>query len=130
MANLVITRDHFAIQLIQIFVSSTSKYNKVIITQIDSQWSKGLNGWKLSGRYIRQTYDNIKEIKIQNKNDLIISVDFEKAFYKIDWDFIMQIQFNLGSSLYQWISKLQKGANLVKNSTKWEFFSLYICTLC
>ena len=64
-------------------------------------------GGHFLGENIRQTYDNINEIKIQNKNDLIISVDFEKAYDTIDWDFIMQTKFNFGSSLNQWISKLQ-----------------------
>ena len=60
----------------------------------------------------RLTSDIIRECQIQNLNGLIITIDFEKAFGSILWEFIeksLQI-FNFGNGVQKWVKCLQKGS--------------------
>ena len=64
------------------------------------------------GENIRLIYDVLFETKQQNIPDLILSIDFEKAFNTISWKCIFKTldYFNFRESIKKWIHIIQKGA--------------------
>ena len=64
----------------------------------------------VQGRYIgdniRLIYDMIHYLEKENKPGLLVSIDFEKAFDSIDWNFMFKVlkRYGFGNDLIQWIS--------------------------
>jgi exonuclease III len=63
----------------------------------------------MSGRYIgdnlRLLYDVIHYLKENDKSGLLVSIDFEKAFDSVDWNYMNKVLklFGFGETLCQWI---------------------------
>ena len=55
------------------------------------------------GDHIRLTYDIIHYLNYKNVPGLPLSIDFEKAFDSVDWDFMMKVlkAFGFGPSICQ-----------------------------
>ena len=56
--------------------------------------------------------DIIFEIEKQNKDGVILLVDFEKAFDSLSWKYIHHIlpKYNIGPNFIKWISLFQKNS--------------------
>ena len=99
-----------------------------LLNNIISPEQKGF----LTGRSIsdcsRMIYDIINETEIQNISELILLVDFQKAFDSLSWDFVDEVldSFNFGPNLKQWIEMFQKNSNsrIILNGHLSEPFSL------
>ena len=70
----------------------------------------------MNGRFIgensRLLYDIIDECNKKGIDGLIMSIDFEKAFDSISWQFISKTlkKFNFGKQTINWIKSLQIGS--------------------
>ncbi len=77
---------------------------KKVLNNIISSDQKGF----LSDRYIEENtrliYDLIKYCKDNNKDGLLLLIDFEKAFHSIEWSYIRKVitQFNFGEDFIRW----------------------------
>ena len=64
----------------------------------------------VKGRYIGENIRLISDImeytKLQKIPGILVSLDFRKAFYSIEWPFIMKTldYFNFGSDIKRWVS--------------------------
>ena len=104
----------------------------------------------LKGRFIGETtriiYDVLDYCKTNNIPGLLLTIDFEKAFDTIDWDFIDKTlqSFNFGQSLRKWVKLFfndSSSPNLnfgylsdffkcwLKNWFKWKTLRTYTTTL-
>ena len=82
------------------------------------------------GRYIgdnlRLLYDIIHYLQNENQPGLLVSIDFEKAFDSIDWNFMIRTlkRFGFGPDIIQWISAFYndiKSSILVNNQASTSF---------
>ena len=70
----------------------------------------------IPGRFIaectRTTYDLFEHAKENNLHEMMLMIDFEKAFDSVDFDFIMKTLdiFNFGEKFKEWI-KILLGMN-------------------
>ena len=86
----------------------------------------------LQGRYIgeniRLTLDMIEYINHNNLAGLLLFVDFEKAFDKLDWSFMFNVLrfFNFGPDLISWIKILYNDISscTMNNGHASDFFSV------
>ena len=78
---------------------------KLVLPNVISESQAGF----LKGRFIGETtriiYDVLDYCKTNNIPGLLLTIDFEKAFDTIDWDFIDKTlqSFNFGQSLRKWV---------------------------
>ena len=85
----------------------------------------------ITGRYIRENirlvYYALFETKQQQIPELLLSVDFQKAFDSISWKFIHKVldYFNFGPSIKRWIKLYQSGIEscILQNGFMSDFFS-------
>ena len=64
------------------------------------------------GKNIRLIYNVLYETKTYELAGLILSIDFEKVFDTVSWEFINKILvcYNFGPSIRKWINLFQSGA--------------------
>ena len=57
------------------------------------------------GDNIRLIYDIISYVNNNKMSDLLLCLDFEKAFDSLDWEFIVKVlyAFGFGSDICQWL---------------------------
>ena len=88
--------------------------------------------WFLQGRYIgentRLVYDILFETKMSNIPGMILSIDFEKAFDTVSWNFTDNTlkHYKFGSSIRKWVKRFQNGveATIIPNGFISESFAL------
>lgn len=89
---------------------------------------KGFISGRCIAENIRLIYDVLFETKNQEIPGLILSVDFEKAFDTVSWEFIESVlkYFNFGTSLISWIKLFQSGSEscIIQNGFMSDFFNL------
>ena len=73
---------------------------------------KGFVQNRFIGENIRVIHDIMTECETQNLQEILILVDFEKAFDTLDWKFIEKIfeLSNFGEFFLTWIKILQNGS--------------------
>ena len=86
---------------------------KLILPKLIHADQKGFVNGRFIGENSRLIYDIINECEIQNSKNLIILIDFEKAFDSISWKFILDIlkKFNFGEKTINWVRSLQNNSN-------------------
>ena len=80
------------------------------------------------GSNIRLLLDLIEYTNETNEPGMILSVDFEKAFDTVSWDFLENclVYFNFGESFINWIKIIQKDAKscVINNGWSSDMFTL------
>ena len=72
------------------YSSIISERIKILLPKLIHPDQKGFVNNRFIGENTRLTYDIINESNKQNKDGLIILIDFEKAFDAISWSFILK----------------------------------------
>ena len=89
---------------------------------------KGFISGRCIAENVRLIYDILFETKNQELPGLILSVDFEKAFDTVSWEFIESVlkYFNFGPSIISWIKLFQYGSEscIIQNGFISDFFYL------
>ena len=105
-----------------------SKRLKKVLDNIINENQKGIIAGKCFGENVRLIYDVLFESKKQNLPDLLLSIDFEKAFDTVSWKFINKVldYLNFGNSIKLWMGLFQKGSEtcILQNGFMSNFFSL------
>ena len=82
----------------------------------------------IKGRFIGENIRLISDIIEQNKEGMILFLDFEKAFDSLEWDFLFKVlnTMNFGPSFLNWIQTFYTNISscVVKDGYSSEFFSL------
>ena len=88
---------------------------KSVLKNLIHDDQKGFISGRFIGENIRLLYDVLFETRKQNIPDLLLSVDFEKAFDTVSWKFIQKTltYFNFGDSMKIWITVFQNSSDLV-----------------
>ena len=101
---------------------------KKVLDNIINENQKGFIAGRFLGENIRLIYDVLFESKKQNIPGMLLSIDFEKAFDTVSWNFISDVldYFNFGNSIKTWIGLFQKGSEtcILQNGFISEAFNL------
>ena len=102
---------------------------KKVLTHIINHDQKGFMTGRYIGDNIRTLLDIIDIVEDENLSGVILSIDFEKAFDTISWQFLMKCLhfFNFGPSFIQWIQTFFSGISSCILNTGWttEFFDIH-----
>ena len=84
------------------------------------------------GHYIRLVQDVINE---QHEDRLILLLDQQKAFDRVEWIFLMLEKFNFGKRFMKWIQTMYSGMKsaILTNRYLYPYFSIsrgYTGTVC
>ncbi len=101
---------------------------KQVLPNIISETQTGFLKNRFIGENTRILYDLMNHCEVHQIPGLLVTVDFEKAFDSIEWNFIDEAlsAFNFGPSLRNWIKLfLRNGVSAVTNSGHMsDFFPL------
>ena len=92
--------------------SAIANRMKTVLDSLIREDQKGFISGRCISANVRQIYDVLFETKNQELPGLILSVDFEKAFDTVSWEFIENVlkYFNFGPSIISWIKLFQSGS--------------------
>ena len=101
---------------------------KTVLDSLIHEDQKGFISGRCISENIRLIYDVLFETKNQELPGLILSIDFEKAFDTVSWEFIERVlqYFNFGPSLISWIKLFQTGSEscIIQNGFMSDFLNL------
>ena len=101
---------------------------KTVLDKLISEEQKGFIAGRFIAENVRTIYDVLFETKNQELPDLILSIDFEKAFDTVSWKFIVKVlkYFNFGPSVIKWINVFQNGSEscIIQNGFISDFFQI------
>ena len=91
----------------------TLRLSAVLDSIIDPDQTCSIPGRTISSN-ITTLRDTLEYIDVTNETGILLSLDQEKAFDRVDRGFLMDllIRFGFGSSFCRWISTLYSGANM------------------
>jgi hypothetical protein len=97
------------------------------ITSVACRVTKPLQSAFLPGRYILEgvvvLHETIHELKRKKQKGLILKLDFEKAYDKVNWDFLQQVLRMKGfpsvCGVNGWREWFQKEVYVCKRMTTW-----------
>jgi hypothetical protein len=74
----------------------------------------GFPSWKIYLRGVVVLHETIHELKRKKQNDLILKLDFEKVYGKVNWNFLQQVLRMRGFPRLwcQWIEKVVTKASV------------------
>ena len=80
------------------------RLQNVITSLVDTDQSAYIKG-RYMGNNIRLVSDVIELFSKQNRSGLVLTIDFEKAFDSLNWDFLIEVlkYYNFGSSFIKWV---------------------------
>ena len=112
----------------KILTSILAKRMKAVLKHIISNNQKGF----LKDRYIeentRLVYDLIDYCKTNNKEGLLLMIDFEKAFDSVEWGYIKKVlsKYNFGEDFTRWFDIIYNDSQscVINNGIYSNFFSL------
>ena len=96
----------------KIFSGMLAERIKSTLDDIVHNDQKGFVQNRFIGENIRLIHDIMTECESDNKQGILILVDFEKAFDTLDWKFIQTVfeMRNYGEKILNWIKILQNGS--------------------
>ena len=96
----------------KIFSGMLAERIKSTLEDIVHNDQKGFVQNRFIGENIRLIHDIMTECELENKQGILILVDFEKAFDTLDWNFIQTVfeMSNYGEKILNWIKILQNGS--------------------
>ena len=101
---------------------------KTVLDSLIHEDQKGFISGRCIAENVRLIYDVLFETKNQELPGLILSVDFEKAFDTVSWEFIENVlkYFNFGPSIISWIKLFQSGSEscIIQNGFMSDFLKL------
>ena len=101
---------------------------KTVLDSLIHEDQKKIISGRCISENIRLIYDVLFETKNQELPGLILSIDFEKAFDTVSWEFIERVlqYFNFGPSLISWIKLFQTGSEscIIQNGFMSDFLNL------
>lgn len=101
---------------------------KTVLRSLIHQDQTGFVSGRFIGENVKLIYDILFETKNQELPGLILSVDFEKAFDTVSWQFIEKVlkYFNFGPSVISWVKLFQNGSEscIIQNGFMSEFLKL------
>ena len=101
---------------------------KQILPKIIGNEQKGFLKKHYIGENIRTVYDLMQYLDDQNKDGMLLLLDFEKAFDSIEWDYLNDVlkSFGFGQQFIQWFNVLYKNACscVLNNGNFSDFFQL------
>ena len=101
---------------------------KTVLNSLIHEDQKGFISGRFISENIRLIYDVLFETKNQELPGLILSIDFEKAFDTVSWEFIERVlqYFNFGPSHISWIKPFQTGSEscIIQNGFMSDFLNL------
>ena len=108
--------------------SAIANRMKTVLDSLIHEDQKGFISGRCLSKNIRLIYDVLFETKNQELPGLILSIDFEKAFDTVSWEFIERVlqYFNFGLSLISWIKLFQTGSEscIIQNGFMSDFLNL------
>ena len=101
---------------------------KDVLPSIISDSQNGFMKDRFIGENTRLLYDLMHYLEENDKQGLLLLIDFEKAFDSVEWDFLVKAlkSFNFGSSVCKWFQLLYKDSKscVINNGNMSNFFSL------
>jgi hypothetical protein len=90
--------------------SCTAEKHKPVLCTLIHSHQTGLLPGRFIGENIRLMHNIMFETEKQNIPDMLLSIDFEKAFDTVLWECIHKVLdiFNFGNSINEWIHIFQK----------------------
>ena len=87
-----------------------AKRLKSVLPSLINEDQTGFMANRYTGDNIRLMYDLISYLYGENKPELLLCLDFEKAFDSVDWKFMFKVlrAFGFGPDICQWISTFYK----------------------
>ena len=79
---------------------------KEVLPQLINEDQTGFVPGRYIGDNLRLLYDIMHYLKNENLSGLLVSIDFEKAFDSVNWDFMGKVlrHFGFGEDMMRWIS--------------------------
>ena len=101
---------------------------KTVLDFLIHENQKGFLKGRFIGENTRMIYDVLQYTHDKNIPELLLLIDFEKAFDSISWKFLFDalLFFNFGPDIIRWISVLYNKAKLcvIQNGIFSEFFEI------
>lgn len=98
---------------------------KTVLSKLISQDQTGFMANRYIGDNIRLIYDLISYLNIKNAPGLLLSIDFEKAFDSLSWNFMFKVlkAYGFGDSISRWVetfyNSIKSSVVVNGNSTQW-----------
>ena len=101
---------------------------KKVLPKIIGNEQKGFLKNRYIGENIRTVYDLMQYLEDENREGMLLLLDFEKAFDSIEWDYLNNVlkSFGFGQQFIHWFNVLYKNACscVLNNGNFSEFFQL------
>ena len=93
--------------------SITLRLSKVLDSIVDPDQTCSIPGWSISSNLV-MLRDTLDYIELTNETDLLVSLDQEKAFDRVNHTFLMDLlkHFGFGPDFCHWIETFYSGANM------------------
>ena len=101
---------------------------KGVLNGIIDETQKGFLRNRFISENTRLVYDILDHMKRQEKNGVLLLIDFEKAFDSLEWSFINRVlkSYNFGNDFRKWFNVLYQDAKstVINNGHFSEFFNI------
>ena len=111
-------------------MASTAIANKLkkILNKLVAETQTGFIAGRFIGENTSIVYDIMHYLEKNNRQGLLMPVDFQKAFDSVSWDFLSEVLkfFNFGQDFKRWIDVLNKNvqASILQSGYLSEFFDI------
>ena len=101
---------------------------KNVLPSIIHEDQRGCTQGRNIGQIIRNTEDVLYELGKATDDSVILILDMEKAFYRVEWDWLFQVlkQFNFGDRIISWLESMYRHAkcSILTNGIQSQYFNI------
>ena len=112
----------------KIITKLLAKRLEIILPKLISPDQTGFVKGRYSSDNIRRLLNVINHLDTCQRSSLLLSLDAEKAFDRVEWNFLFAIlnRLNMGSRFMEWVKSIYKNPNaaVITNCSSSDFFSL------